>query len=582
MGAFAINFNKEKRDTLNTKDVFKMRGHVNSFEYSSDLFQLSKFKKIILNEDSFLYQDEEVFIIGSGTISYKKESVDFGFKQLALDIKANCLLTDELFGHYTIISFNSQKNKLNIFFDQTKYGAPYVIDKKYISSSFLACLENSLELQPNHEAIFEEIYTGCYLNGNTTFKEIRKIISYESWNIDGLSVEFIPIEQSIDVNFKTKRGAIDSSLTHLKQYFNKWKKQFDVFKVDIGLSSGYDSRLLLSLTEDSLSSNYQVHSYWKKNTDFDIIVAKKLAATVNKNLILEAVRDRDKLSSNEFLTLIDDAMLYYDGLFPSNHGWVREYRTSSHRIKILKGAKFGLSGLSGEQYRNDFHLLNKSYSLDYIVKNLFLEDRNEEVLKKSKFNIEGLNYLKKSIIISLNLKENSSKLTRKEIQQFYCEMWVCGGPGIRNQIENTLTFFLSPFTEGIIQQHAYSVIDYLGIGGRFQAKMIKKINFNLSAIISDYGFSFDKIPIKHDIIGVLSSILGRKRKITLAKLIKGKKQNYLNNFGPHKSLIEDKINYLKKYNFEFPIESPFFSQDTIDRLIALSTLLKRYEYKIKK
>lgn len=578
MGGFVVDLAIVK--AKNEISIFAKRKQNTSLFYEEENIKIKKYQKVLLDKDPYVYEDNQIIIVASGTISYHGLPTLLGFEKLKIDLLNDC--NPEAIGHFSIIYFNKKRKELRVYFDEAGYGAPYAINNKFISSSFLACCEYAAELHLNHEAIFEEIYTGCYFNGKTSFNEIRKIVKEESWKTNGITVQFIPLKKApIVTRLESRSQALNGQFEVLNSYFKNWISQINENNGDLGLSSGYDSRLMLGLLDSKVKNNYQVHSYWKKQKDFDNQIGDELATSVNKKLIRVPIADRNKISSEEFDDLLHRAMVYYDGLFPSNHGWTREYRTIDHRSKILGRNRFGLSGISGEQYRNEFHLFNKSYSINFIIKNLVLEAQNNETLSQSSFSSKGMKILEDSIRSGLDIAAKRIWLTREEIQRYYCEMWVAGGPGIRNQIENQISYFLSPFTDRHLQKNSYSAVGFLGIGGRFQADLIKLINPKLAAVVSDYGFSFDHIPLKHYIFAYASAFIGRKRKVKLKTMIRPKR-NYLNNFGPHKKAIENKLEFLELFMFQFPIKSKFFEQDTIDRLIALSILLKHFESKIVK
>ncbi|HYF67664.1 MAG TPA: hypothetical protein VD884_05990 [Ohtaekwangia sp.] len=559
------------------KAVFEAKNLSVSFEKKISSFTLIKFRKLLLTLDEFIYESGEHVIVASGTLSYRSLDAKSGFERLCKDILNGVLENAELFGHYTIVHIYASTVKL--YFDEAGYGAPYVIQNKFISSSFLACCELSESLSLNQYSIFRTIYTGLYDSEDTTFHEIRKINKKECWNIENIKVEFIPIIQKIETpELTSQREGVTYQLNELSSYMRRWKPQVEKYSGDIGLSSGYDSRLMVALLVEHNPGAFQVHSYWKEVEDFDNIIAKEIAKTIGLVLVGVPVKNRNNLAGNEFEGILKNAFLYYDGIFPSNHGWVREYRTSLHRSKILGSARFGFSGISGEQYRNDFNLLNKKYKIEYVIENILLEDFNHIVLRNSTFSYAGMEHLRDWVGKRLIPNGNRTMLSKEDILRMYCEMWVPGGPGLRNRMENTLSFFVSPFTERKIQHSAYASFKYLGVNGQFQASMINRLNPNLAAILSDYGYPFTKIPLAYILKSYLSGFVGRK---TIAALRKAKNSKYLDTFGKHRANVEAKLYNLNQYGLSFPIKSDLFKQDTYDRLIALSMLLNEYSNKIR-
>jgi len=581
MGGILINLD-DPSDKAG-KSIFEKKRMFSSLDKNYNNYSLIKYKKLLFNHDFFIKTfADDVIVVGCGSISYQGESVTNGFSILASELaQGESLNANELFGHYLIV--RASKDNLTMYFDPAGYGAPYVVDNKFISSSFLACCHYARSLTLNYSAIFEELYSGCFLNGQLPFKEIRRIGKKEVWEASSNTpqVEFIPIFQKYEPRlYVSYDEALGTQKDLLVGYFNKWTDQISEFHGDIGLSSGFDSRTVLALSEKCYSKQFQVHSYWKRHQDIDNRIANKLTSCLGKELIRIPIRDRNNLTTEEFEVLIQEACYYYDGLFPSNHGWVREYRMASHRTKILGTARFGYSGIGGEQYRNLYHLRNEQFTFKQVITQYLLEDFNHLVLDRSSFAEKGMDIVKKSVAEALGLPNSQQNLSRKDVHRIYCEIIVKTGPAIRNQIENQLSFFLSPFTEKYLQDYSYDIIPYLGNGYKFQSDLISKLNHQLASIPSDYGFSFNNIPRRHYLFSYLSGFVPRKMKMSISKMIKGSRYDYLDSFGKHRGLIENHLSQLKQYEFPFPVASKLFQQDTIDRSVALATLLNMHSHKI--
>jgi hypothetical protein len=574
MGAYFLSFFESKEYDIN---AFKERKQKISYHYNQDNFYLTKYNKSLLLNDPWHYEDDKHVIIANGTFCYRGLGTVDSFNSIIADIINDNSLGD-VYGHFSIVHYVKSKSFVKIYFDEAGYGAPYVLNNEIISSSFLACCEASNGLSLNKEAIFEQIYTGCYFNDESTFNEVRRITSTSSLLFDKFEIQFVQLKYRLKKeNFSNSNSALKNQNTTILNYLENWRRQINEHSLDLGLSSGYDSRLLLAAVE-KLNFPYQVHSYWKPKLDFDNEVAIELSSVVDKTLIRVPLSNSKTIDLN---SLIKRAFWYYDGLFPANHGWVREYRTIEHRSKILGAVKFGFSGICGEQYRNEYQLFNKKYTLRSVMRNMMLEGDNYEILINSDYRDTGISRLEKTLKKGFALKKDKNKLIRLDIQRFYCEMWVKGGPGIRNQIENQLTYFLSPFTDRYLQKSSYQILPYIKYGGSFQAHMITDLNYSLASVKSDYGFSFNNLSVKHYLSTIVGGILGlyTKRKL-LNRFLHSRGKNNSDAFGENKKLIVEKLRYLRNYKFPFPIEHSKFNSDTLDRLVALSTLLEHFESKI--
>lgn len=88
---------------------------------------------------------------------------------------------------------------------------------------------------------------------------------------------------------------------------------------------------------------------------------------------------------------------------------------------------------------------------------------------------------------------NSRWTTRRAIFRFYNELWIPSGPGIRAQVESKLVPSFSPFAEARVSRDAYSIVPHLGLFGRFEAEMIRRLNPRLAAVETVHGFPMDRI-----------------------------------------------------------------------------------------
>lgn len=561
---------------LKQAKCFKLHDSVNAIR-NEESFCLFVGSKSLIAEPPFLYAVGQDWVTAIGTLSYRAMEFKPGLVCLAKDILTGKFDPNELYGHYTIIYYIN--TTLTILFDESEFGAPYCAEG-IISSSFLRCCAAATKLTPYVDAIFTEVYSGCFLNGKTTFHEVERVHQEKRMNLESVDVYFKPvIHQVYGQKLKSFKDAVEYQLSIFDNYFTRWRRQLSKVKIDIGLSSGYDSRLTLALLQKYHPGNFQVHTYWKAQEDFDTKIAKQLANIVGLPLIGIEIEDRNTLKHDQLIQLIESACTYYDGTFPTNHGWVRAFRTAEYRRKVLGTARFGMSGLSGEQYRNDFKLADRNYSKKAVAQLLLLDETNFMALDKCSFKKEGYNILFNELRTAQNYKSPLKSLSRVEIQKLYCKLWVSFGPGLRNKHENQLAFFISPFTERSLQRAAENLIPFLGNGGDFQVALIRSLNPKLAAVMSDYGHSLNAIPLKQKVSDLFSTWIGNvtKRKLTFRKRFVG---DYCVSYGPHKLLIKEKLEYLAAYNFPFPTQSQYFGNATNDRLVALSTLLNKFESKI--
>ena len=504
--------------------VFEVKGWKNFSKKSLGKYQLYNFSKQSVDWSNH-YETGNSMIFVYGTPIYGEVDLRQIPKVLLNDIMSGKLNTSKLGGAYCLIIYHNSK----IFILTDASGLFHVFsDRKcgVISSSFLAVSKAVQNKKINKTILLQKILIGFDLNNETIFDEIIRI----NWPFypQGCSdIVFIKplIEQPVNKCHESNRlECVNFYLTMLLNRFRLISKAFNERPIAIGLSGGYDSRLLFGLVSKT-GFKIAPFSYSDSVHQMEIKSAKKIAESLSLTLREVKVRDPKSLTELEFLKNLNDSFYFYDGRFNSNMGGFHDIYTPGKRREVINNTIGELNGLGGEIFRNYQNLPPNGIHTDYWLLYRFVGPAGVVSFKDSKELFRFLTSIKTAISWAMGEKFKKEKITRKTTREFFSKIWVQGHIGMRVSVENQLSFFLTPFAEIDIQQLALDIDRFLGINGEFEALMMHQLSPVLSSIISSYGFSFDGLPFKYQVKYITRYFLPENFKLSF-NLFKEKKSRF--------------------------------------------------------
>lgn len=174
---------------------------------------------------------------------------------------------------------------------------------------------------------------------------------------------------------------------------------------------------------------------------------------------------------------------------------------------------------------------------------------------------------------------HEKRISRFHIKRYYNEVYNPANRVLRNNIENQLYFFLSPFAEYRVSQKAYAAFPFLGSHHRFQKEMIKGLAPEAAHISLDYGYKVsDKVPFRFRMVSRLKALLGLKLYFRLYSLRKKKGQLLAKMIATHPDL---KVYIAEVESLNLPLDlEQLKSSDHLSPLLIETGLflrkLKRY------
>jgi hypothetical protein len=467
-------------------------------------------KKIIvfpkqLIQEKNIVDKENCTLISIGTCFYKNLTYEAGLNQILSDLIDGDLNTSNLCGNYFLLFWN--KKNLEFIIDPTSTQSIFFNpDAQIISSSFLACIVGKKESlgkknKINKSALIETFTSGGLIGPETIIEGVFRFESKLHDSLPGINkLKNIRSEiKSTENVVHTFHEEVNNQLANLNLFFSDFSNVFNEFGALSGITGGFDSRLLLlTINKNKLKVVPFIN---EKNLGS---IQLKIANALTQKIGLPLIHPKQKQKEVN----IRENFYFNDGLIRIYQIWTEETKSREYVSKLYTSNKIGFSGIGGEQYRNSDYLLHTNYSLKKWIEG--------ELIIKHSGNCFDNNSEKEKIIEQIEKKLNNffkfesvGKISFSEIKKIQNEILNNSNRTLRNNIENQLAFFISPFIENTISKTAYNSIPFLGGHHEFEKKMIEKTNKDSSDIETDYGYKLkNKVPLKYTFIGVLKSILG--------------------------------------------------------------------------
>jgi hypothetical protein len=511
MGAFFLVKNNLNYQEQKVKDLFRRKGFSAPIQVQLQHWHLYYFKKIKDSISGQVYLKGDFTLIICGTLIYKSNTCIKSGETLLNDLTIDRIDYNQIIGTFVCISLYKDE-KIKIFSDNSNiYNIFYDEELNLFSSSFLAIQAARKENLINKNAALENVLTGQIIGPETLIHGIQRLEPEFKISLDTLEVCVLKPNQFHGYYKGSASEAIDYQISVLSDYFKSVRNYAIEQGSDSGLTSGFDSRLILALIL-KFWDNFQVHSHYRKAWDKEIQIAAAVAKKACLKQIQIPVKYPEEMGNEEFEDQLEKSYLFCDGLIRTHGFWTEEYNTGSHRLQVLGDKNLGISGIGGEQYRNCDNLISNNHSWHQFIKNSIIINSCGSCFH----NKRQLNELVERICNKAGNKLHlgpTTKVTKLEIKRYWNEIFIPARLGGRNNAENQVSFFLSPFSDNKVSIAAYEVIPFLDLSWSFQMKMIKKLSPELAMVTSDYGYSFDKkMPMDHILKNYVKAIVPHKIK----------------------------------------------------------------------
>ncbi len=377
-----------------------------------------------------------------------------------------------------------------------------------------------------------------------------------------------PIERKLDDWNLDFEDSVDFYVERLQKLFAVYAKQFDG-RINSSLSGGFDSRLVLALL---LDAGIKPRTYvYGEAADPDVQVAKDLARVAG--LKIDWVNKSERLlpAPDEWPKQLSEQCFALDGW--TNIGIVNGGNSDLEtRFSRSQGDQVLLLGTAGEIFRNFFYLPERSYDLEKFVRAIYF--RLDPAACGPQFSAGDYTAaLVGDIQQVLGVQKNV--LERHELEMVYPLLRARYFFGRDMVINARFGWSFSPFLEPEIFEGTQNVPLKFKNMGHLERRIIHRINPELAACQSAYGYPFDAEPplaarLKYYLLDHYRPLwvrgysyrLQHRRPATMPSILKG---DYL------KAIIDPEFPFLRNM---FNIER-VYDAEVMNRIVTMEYLLQQ-------
>jgi hypothetical protein len=356
-------------------------------------------------------------------------------------------------------------------------------------------------LSLNRLAICEKLSTGYIVSPDTMVEGIFQLDDKTGLghNQSHTNVHFLahPDQRSIRLHKKGVEDSIFRQISVLKKHFLGVNTLHTEYSGELGLSSGYDSRLVLACNK-FLSLPFSIHTHATVGVhDAELAKVRKIAN--DKSLPLREVKSRrmEEQPKKRIENILKDSLFFFDGRCSHNMGAFSETYTREYKLSVLGNHRLSWSGLGGEIFRNYYFTWRQKIDLrswmDNKVYYIFSKDAVGD--------IDLYEEMHRRKVRKMSMRIGDSFLKHKvrflDLRRYYSEIRMPDCDGNNNNAHNQIAFFHTPFFDPFIIYEGINATPYIGCDGSYQAELIKRLDPKLSTYSSHYDHSFDNVPARY-------------------------------------------------------------------------------------
>lgn len=505
MGAFFIFKTNDTFDLKAVDELFSHKGFAAPNSYNLGKWRLIQYRKILLNDvENFIFDDEHA-VFCCGTAIYYGLSYRDSLRRLLSDFQNNSVNQSELIGHFCLLYWNN--SELEVLTDQMNTFHVFVNDEvSCLSSSFLAMLSASPRSLPlNRLAVCEKLSTGYIISPDTLVEGISQINDELAgkFSQDRHNISFIshPARPEIKLHDKGIDASLNKQIELLEDHFAKLSALNSEYTGELGLSDGYDSRIVLALSK-LLSKPLSLHTHQsteQKCHSTAKSIVKQLASKTGRNLTIIPTRHILFHEPEEMERILDGCLYFFDARCSHNMGAFSETYTKAYRERILAGGqRFTLNGLGGEVFRN-YYENNRLWPVNtrHWINNFICYCFAEEVIGDDEFFQEMHGHRLDKIRSRIDMP-CEKRVDLLWIRRYYSEVRMPDCDSNNSDAQNQLSFYHMPFIQPKITYEGINAHRYIGLAGTYQMAMLRKISPELSEYPTHYGYCpAHKIPLNY-------------------------------------------------------------------------------------
>ncbi len=493
MGAFYLYSKKAPVLTKRARDTFKRQGFQTPQEFDLGEARLLLYRKQ-LSQDNNVVIDDNGALYAVGTPVYRGLGYRDSLKRLHSDLNSKTFEAGELRGAYCLI--HHTKNVIQLYVDPMGlYHVFFDESRQAVSSSHLAMLAAAPKRLPiNRLALLERLTTGWILGPETIADGIFVYTPAIHHDLEGRWYSFknlrvaYPPPGAMEGCGGNQEECADYQLEHLRMYFQDIRPLAEEMGLEIGLSGGYDTRLIFLLSKELDPIIPSLHSHWTNADDVpNVEIAKKIVATRGLEVNVTRTPELEDMGEEALLKNLTDSVHFYDGRNNNNMGFHSRLYTRSHRTEVYDQKRLILSGLNGEIYRNYYRINHQMVDFIYwMYYQLFFPGATLAFSDKSLLNeLTDRMVSKTARLLRRTLPRKAERgVYRRHLGEIRAAFY--SAPKINANMK--LGHYLTPFAEYDTTLMAYRATSYIRSYGGFEALLHQRLDPKVANLPSHYGF----------------------------------------------------------------------------------------------
>jgi hypothetical protein len=425
------------------------------------------------------------FIAAAGTLFYKEKTGERALRALYDDFGGPGDLFSDLAGQFAVLvrkngvlsCFNDFFGNYHLYADE-QGGA--------VSSSFLALVRSLDEVRLSPQALYEYVFDAATYGAETLVRGIRRLDPSRIHELPGRSYpkRCALAEREAPARFDDQ---VDAANAELVAYSGMLREHFgdDVL---IGLSGGYDSRLLLAA---ALKAGIRPRLFVGGGAETtDVRVAKAVAASVGLRIEHFDTASLPPPPPEGFGAIVEEKFEHYDGA--GIRGALNDGEEYGWRLRRMAARCLELNGGGGEIYRDFWKIPNRRIAVrDFVAKTLEFKNLDKMAAATARFDRAAY---REALAGKLKFLVGVEIMGREEVASLYTILRSTYFAGPTNKELNRLGPSLLPFAEPRLAAPSYRIALRHRVYGRFESEMIRRLNPALAACPTSYGHRFSDSP----------------------------------------------------------------------------------------
>jgi hypothetical protein len=448
-----------------------------------------------------------VTVVSVGTAIYGRRAPRASLDAILVDRAAGRWDRSEMRGNFVLVFLGDEG--IEIVIDELGVGSVFVTtDGQVASSSFLAVLRACPEgLRPNRLAVLEKLATGYVVAPDTLAEGVVRLTPQaKSWpEMKSVRVYAWPAPSPQEPIRGGERPE-DQIAGWVDDYFGRVAATAAEFGVDLGLSSGYDSRML-ALAARRGGLPFSVHSHLTQGVHAaEVERVRALANQLRVDLRVVPTARIEDADALEIEAALRDGLWHFDGRSADNSGAYSMTYTRAYKAATLGSARLRLNGEGGEILRNYYGTSLRSVHFPaWMVHHLFYPTARRAIGSNAVF-AELVSYVLRKLEQRLGVSLRG-RVPTWVTRRYYGEVRLPDCEGVLANADGRLAHFLIPFAEPSLQRMACGWVREVGYGGHLQAAAISSLDARAAALPSHHGYALDEEPLAHRVRGWLKAEL---------------------------------------------------------------------------